>query len=162
MTTVTRRRALRFFGVSVALAAAMTTLPSAAQDRTSVKIGYAISKTGPNSGGAGITTLPNYQLWVKDVNDSGGLELPDGKKLPIEVIEYDAGQGRLHPAAMGNRLQPRRRAAVRPLRLPAARRLGGDRQGAGIRQALEEELLAARRRPRLHRSARGSSVQGGE
>ena len=78
MTTVTRRRALRFFGVSVALAAAMTTLPSAAQDRTSVKIGYAISKTGPNSGGAGITTLPNYQLWVKDVNDSGGLELPDG------------------------------------------------------------------------------------
>ena len=52
MTTVTRRRALRFFGVSVALAAAMTTLPSAAQDRTSVKIGYAISKTGPNSGGA--------------------------------------------------------------------------------------------------------------
>ena len=89
MTTVTRRRALRFFGVSVALAAAMTTLPSAAQDRTSVKIGYAISKTGPNSGGAGITTLPNYQLWVKDVNDAGGLEMPDGTKLPIEVIEYD-------------------------------------------------------------------------
>ena len=89
MTTVTRRRALRFFGVSVALAAAMTTLPSAAQDRTSVKIGYAISKTGPNSGGAGITTLPNYVLWVKEVNDAGGLELPDGSRLPIEVVEYD-------------------------------------------------------------------------
>ena len=89
MTTVTRRRALRYFGVSVALAAATFAMPSSAQERTSVRIGYAISKTGPNSGGAGITTLPNYQLWVKDVNDAGGLELPDGSKLPIEVIEYD-------------------------------------------------------------------------
>ncbi len=89
MTTVTRRRALRYFGVSVALAAATFAIPSSAQERTSVRIGYAISKTGPNSGGAGITTLPNYQLWVKDVNDAGGLELPDGSKLPIEVIEYD-------------------------------------------------------------------------
>ena len=89
MTTVTRRRTLRYFGVSVALATAVGALPSVAQEQTSVKIGYAISKTGPNSGGAGITTLPNYQLWVKEVNDAGGLELPDGKKLPIEVIEYD-------------------------------------------------------------------------
>lgn len=89
MTTVTRRRALRYFGMSAALLAAMTTFSATAQDRTSVKIGYAISKTGPNAGGAGITTLPNYQLWVKDVNDAGGLELPDGKRLPIEVIEYD-------------------------------------------------------------------------
>ena len=89
MTTVTRRRALRYFGMSVALATAVGALPSVAQEQTSVKIGYAISKTGPNSGGAGITTLPNYQLWVKEVNDAGGLELPDGKKLPIEVIEYD-------------------------------------------------------------------------
>lgn len=89
MTTVTRRGALRYFGMSAAMAAAMMTFPVAAQDRTSVKIGYAISKTGPNSGGAGITTLPNYQLWVKEVNDAGGLELPDGQKLPIEVVEYD-------------------------------------------------------------------------
>ena len=89
MTTVTRRRALRYFGMSAAIAAATFALPSAAQERSSVRIGYAISKTGANSGGAGITTLPNYQLWVKDVNDAGGLELPDGSRLPIEVIEYD-------------------------------------------------------------------------
>src|SRR5690606_15461096 len=38
---------------------------------------------------AGITTLPNYQLWVHEVNEAGGLELPDGTRLPIEVIEYD-------------------------------------------------------------------------
>lgn len=89
MTTVTRRRALRYIGMSTALLAAIASSSATAQDRTSVKIGYAISKTGPNAGGAGITTLPNYQLWVKEVNDAGGLELPDGKRLPIEVIEYD-------------------------------------------------------------------------
>jgi branched-chain amino acid transport system substrate-binding protein len=59
---------------------------AAAQD--SIKIGYAISKTGPNAGGAGITTLPNYQLWVKDVNEAGGIKVGD-KKLKIEVVEYD-------------------------------------------------------------------------
>ena len=38
--------------------------------------------------GAGVTTLPNYQVWVKDVNDAGGINV-GGKKLKIEVIEYD-------------------------------------------------------------------------
>jgi branched-chain amino acid transport system substrate-binding protein len=74
--------------IAAGLASGITNV-AVAQDRTSVKIGYAISKTGGNAGGAGITTLPNYKLWVKDVNDAGGLEMPDGKKLPIEVIEYD-------------------------------------------------------------------------
>ncbi|MGV1987240.1 amino acid ABC transporter substrate-binding protein [Agrobacterium sp. 22-221-1] len=60
-----------------------------AQDRTSVKIGYAVSKSGANATGAGITTIPNYKLWVKEVNDAGGLTLPDGKRLPVEVVEYD-------------------------------------------------------------------------
>jgi branched-chain amino acid transport system substrate-binding protein len=57
-----------------------------AQDK--VTIGYAISKTGPFAGGASITTLPNYQLWVKEVNAAGGLML-GGKRVPIEVVEYD-------------------------------------------------------------------------
>src|SRR5262249_10404472 len=43
---------------------------------------------GPYAGGAGITTLPNYQLWVKDVNAAGGIKLGD-KRVPIEVVEYD-------------------------------------------------------------------------
>lgn len=56
----------------------------------SIKIGYAISLTGPNAPGAGITVLPNYQLWVKEVNDAGGIMLKSvGKRVPIEVIEYD-------------------------------------------------------------------------
>lgn len=61
-----------------------------AQDRTSIKIGWAISKTGPYAAGASVTVLPNYQMWVKDVNEAGGILLNDiGKRLPIEVVEYD-------------------------------------------------------------------------
>ena len=59
-----------------------------AQTPDKVRIGYAISKTGPFAGGAGVTTLPNYQLWVKDVNAAGGIKLGD-KRVPVEVVEYD-------------------------------------------------------------------------
>jgi branched-chain amino acid transport system substrate-binding protein len=56
----------------------------------SIRVGYAISLTGPNAAGAGITVLPNYRLWVKEVNAAGGILLKSvGKRVPIEVIEYD-------------------------------------------------------------------------
>jgi branched-chain amino acid transport system substrate-binding protein len=75
----------------LALAAAVSALAghaglAHAQDK--IRIGYAISKTGPFAGGAGVTTLPNYQLWVADVNAAGGINV-GGKKLQIEVVEYD-------------------------------------------------------------------------
>ncbi|WP_422076073.1 amino acid ABC transporter substrate-binding protein [Vannielia sp.] len=60
-----------------------------AQERDKVTIGYAISKSGPNAGGADMTVTPNYELWVEEVNAAGGLKLPDGSQLPIEVIAYD-------------------------------------------------------------------------
>src|SRR4029450_10018702 len=69
-----------------AVAALAFALPASAQDK--VKIGYAISKTGPNAGGASLTQIPNYQMGVKDVMPKGGLKVGD-KRLPIEVIEYD-------------------------------------------------------------------------
>jgi len=69
-----------------ALAAAL--LAPAAQAQDTIKIGWAISKTGPFGPGAAVTTLPNYQVWVKTVNDAGGLNV-GGKKMKIEVIEYD-------------------------------------------------------------------------
>ncbi len=92
MTLFSRRTTLRAIGLAATLLAGVGTMAVTAQDsddRTSVKIGYAISKTGANAGGAGITTLPNYQLWVHEVNEAGGLEMPDGSRLPIEVVEYD-------------------------------------------------------------------------
>ncbi|UYN97006.1 MAG: amino acid ABC transporter substrate-binding protein [Enhydrobacter sp.] len=78
---------MRTLSALAALAAAgLVATPSVAQDK--VKIGYAISKTGPNAGGANITQIPNYEMWVKDVNAKGGLMI-GGKRVPIEVVEYD-------------------------------------------------------------------------
>jgi branched-chain amino acid transport system substrate-binding protein len=75
-----------------ALAAGLLGLAGAAgaQDIKSIKIGYAISKTGPNAGGAATTNIPQYEMWVKDVNARGGLMLNSvGRRVPIEVVEYD-------------------------------------------------------------------------
>ena len=74
--------------LSALVPAIVVLAPSAQAQDATVKIGYAIAKTGPNAPGAGVTTLPNYQLWVKDVNDAGGLSV-GGKKMKIEVVEYD-------------------------------------------------------------------------
>ena len=74
-------------GLAVA-AAIMAGIPGLAAAQDKIKIGYAISKSGPNAGGATITQIPNYEMWVKDVNAKGGLML-SGKRVPIEVVEYD-------------------------------------------------------------------------
>lgn len=72
----------------VALALAAMSAAAGAQD--AIRIGYAISTTGPNALGAGITTLPNYQLWVRDVNAAGGIYLKSiGRRVPVTVVEYD-------------------------------------------------------------------------
>lgn len=72
------------------LVAAAVLAGSAAGAQEKVRIGYAISKSGPYAGGAAITTLPAYITWVKDVNAAGGLTLKGAdKKRPIEVVEYD-------------------------------------------------------------------------
>lgn len=91
MTILLKAVCLKSAGMAVAAVfAASLAGEAAAQEPTSVKIGYAISKTGPYTGGATVTTLPNYQLWVKDVNDAGGIMLSSiGKKVKLEVVEYD-------------------------------------------------------------------------
>lgn len=74
-------------GLSVGLAA-----PSFAQDKApeTIRIGYAIAKSGPNAPGADTTVRPNYEMWVKEINDAGGLMLSAyGKRVPIEVVQYD-------------------------------------------------------------------------
>jgi branched-chain amino acid transport system substrate-binding protein len=75
-------------GLLAAAGAAAVGWDGAAEAQTSVKIGYAISRTGPAAGGAAVTTIPNYELWVKEVNAAGGLKLGD-KRVPIEVVQYD-------------------------------------------------------------------------
>jgi branched-chain amino acid transport system substrate-binding protein len=77
--------ALAAFGTLVALPA------NAADAPKSIRIGYAISLSGVNAQGAAVTTLPGYELWVKDVNDAGGIFVKEyGKKIPLEVVaKYD-------------------------------------------------------------------------
>src|SRR5271163_2721358 len=63
----------------------------AAEAPKSIRLGYAISLSGVNAQGAATTTLPGYELWVKDVNDRGGIMVKEfGKRIPVEVVaKYD-------------------------------------------------------------------------
>ena len=76
--------------VSAAIAVGAAGAAMAADAPTKIRIGWAISKTGPNAPGAAVTQLPNYEMWVKEVNAAGGIMLKSiGKRVPIEVVEYD-------------------------------------------------------------------------
>jgi branched-chain amino acid transport system substrate-binding protein len=88
MTNFSRRAALRTTALGFATAATLF-VGQAQAEGDKVKIGYAVALTGPNATGAGITTVPNYRLWVDAVNAKGGLMMPDGARKMIEVVEYD-------------------------------------------------------------------------
>ena len=60
----------------------------AQSDAPTIKIGYAISRTGPFAPGAQVTQEPNYLLWAEQVNEAGGLNVK-GQKRKIELISYD-------------------------------------------------------------------------
>ena len=80
---------LRLATIAAATTAVMSTATLfGANAQETYRIGYAISKTGPAAPGAATSTIPNYEMWVKEINDAGGLQVGD-KKLPIEVVEYD-------------------------------------------------------------------------
>ncbi|MHA3977006.1 amino acid ABC transporter substrate-binding protein [Halovulum sp. GXIMD14794] len=89
MNSLFPRHALRALAAGATVAVTLGSQPVAAQDETAT-IGYAVARTGANATGAGITTIPNYELWVKTVNEAGGLEMPDGSRRMIEVVEYDS------------------------------------------------------------------------
>lgn len=83
--TLSRRQVVGGLGAAGAALAA----PALVRAQPSViKVGWAISKTGPFAGGASVTQWPNYLLWIKDVNDAGGLSV-GGRKLKLEHVEYD-------------------------------------------------------------------------
>ena len=84
MTQAITRRALG----AATLTLAAPAVQAQGNAPSSVRIGYAVSKTGPNAGGVAVTIAPNYQLWVQTVNAAGGLKLGN-RQVPIEVVEYD-------------------------------------------------------------------------
>ncbi|MEW6667984.1 MAG: amino acid ABC transporter substrate-binding protein [Thermodesulfobacteriota bacterium] len=71
---------------------AMPTQGMAASEKApeKIRIGNAISMSGPYAAGA-ITTQANpYDMWVKEVNAQGGIYLKAyNKKVPVEMIRYD-------------------------------------------------------------------------
>lgn len=81
----TRRRTLG----GLAAGAASLALPSLATAQAApVRVGYAIARTGPWTGGAQVSQEPNYLLWAEQQNAAGGLNVK-GTKRPIELISSD-------------------------------------------------------------------------
>ncbi len=84
------RRILSFALTTALLAGAAAAGAGAQEAPKSIKVGYVISLSGPQSAGAMLTTVPNYRLWVDEVNKAGGLMLKKyNKRIPIEVSEID-------------------------------------------------------------------------
>src|SRR5262245_66291853 len=77
------------FALTLALLLTGSTVDVLAQSEAPpIKIGYAISRTGPFAPGAQVTQEPNYLLWAEQVNAAGGLSVK-GQKRKIELISSD-------------------------------------------------------------------------
>jgi branched-chain amino acid transport system substrate-binding protein len=86
MTTITtRRQAIKNSAAMGALAVAPSLF---AQTAGPVRVGYAIARTGPWTGGAQVTQEPNYLLWAEEQNAKGGLDVK-GVRRQIELISSD-------------------------------------------------------------------------
>lgn len=84
----------RTFVKGSAAAIGAATLPTVyAQAQTGpdkIRVGYAITMSGPLGPGAESTAVSQYKLWHKRVNDAGGIMLKKfGKKVPVEMVSYD-------------------------------------------------------------------------
>jgi len=82
---LTRRRVTQ----GLAAGAAALAAPAVLRAQTGpVRIGYAIARTGPWTGGAQVSQEPNYLLWAEQLNAAGGLSVK-GSKRPVELISSD-------------------------------------------------------------------------
>jgi len=95
-TRFTRTRAMLGAISGAALGLALLTGASSTWSQPSrqapdvIRIGWSLAKSGPNAPGGDTTIRPNYEIWVKEVNEAGGLMLSAyGKRVPIQVVEYD-------------------------------------------------------------------------
>jgi branched-chain amino acid transport system substrate-binding protein len=81
----TRRKLIK--GAAAAVGA-MAVAPGLIAQSGPVRIGYAIARTGPWTGGAQVSQEPNYLLWAEQQNAAGGLNVK-GVRRPIELISSD-------------------------------------------------------------------------
>ncbi len=75
-----------FIALAASAAVGLAMVPAFAQEV--IKIGASAPKSGPLAGGAAVTHWPNIQLWMKEINDAGGLNV-GGTKMKLELVEYD-------------------------------------------------------------------------
>jgi branched-chain amino acid transport system substrate-binding protein len=85
MVQATRRKLIK--GAASAVGA-MAVAPQLLAQAAPVRVGYAIARTGPWTGGAQVSQEPNYLLWAEQQNAAGGLNVK-GVKRPIELISSD-------------------------------------------------------------------------
>jgi len=85
MVQQTRRQVIK--GAAAAVGA-MAVAPQLMAQAAPVRIGYAIARTGPWTGGAQVSQEPNYLLWAEQQNAAGGLDVK-GVRRKIELISSD-------------------------------------------------------------------------
>ena len=74
----------------IGLAVLLMVFPSLSFGKDKILVGTAISLSGPYAPGAGMTQIPNYKMWVEEMNAKGGIFVKEyNKRLPVELIIYD-------------------------------------------------------------------------
>jgi branched-chain amino acid transport system substrate-binding protein len=81
---LTRRRLIQ----SAAALGAVGAAPYVHAQPAPIRIGYAMARTGPWTGGAQVSQEPNYILWAEQQNAAGGLDVR-GTRRRIELISSD-------------------------------------------------------------------------
>jgi len=85
MVHQTRRQLIKGAAATVG---AMSIAPGLLAQAAPVRVGYAIARTGPWTGGAQVSQEPNYLMWAEQQNAAGGLNVK-GVKRPIELVSSD-------------------------------------------------------------------------
>ena len=85
MAQPTRRLVIKSAAATVG---ALSVAPHLLAQPAPVRVGYAMARTGPWTGGAQTSQEPNYLLWAEQQNAAGGLEVK-GVRRPIELISSD-------------------------------------------------------------------------
>lgn len=78
----------QFVQGAAAAVGAMAVAPNLIAQSAPVRVGYAIARTGPWTGGAQVSQEPNFLLWAEQQNAAGGLNVK-GVKRQIELISSD-------------------------------------------------------------------------
>ena len=94
---LTRRGAVQ----GLAAGAAALALPAMAQ-AAPVRVGYAMARTGPWTGGAQVSQEPNYLLWAEQQNAAGGLNVK-GVEAPDRADQLATTAATSRPACAPTR-----------------------------------------------------------